>query len=400
MVATPHLSLNSTSQGWYARLLRMSRQSPPRSALATSVLLVAVTACSAEAPTAQSEPPSYDSTGVAARALPQVAATGADTLAADKAEWVVEAVVEGAGRGAAVRLVALVDGEWTEVDADETDENGQAALTTTATGDLHVVSGTGADAIGTVVATEDTPAPTFTDDFDDTAVDEEGSVWTTRYQEYGGVRTCSIPAPEAAEVTDGVLRLSVLDHPDRGKCTYKRQRHDYRLNGHVGTQNIESFTYGFAAARMRFPAARGQHGAFWLQPDAGQQPLGPEEGGAEIDVIEYFGDDHPEGGLTSFTYWLDEKGRQQTKGGWIPDPDRFGSDWSEQFHVFSVEWTPEEYVFRIDGQVTHRLAGPTSGQPEFLILSLLSSDYELKDADAGLPQHMDVDWVRVWETPR
>ena len=54
-------------------------------------------------------------------------------------------------------------------------------------------------------------------------------------------------------------------------------------------------------------------------------------------------------------------------------------------------------MFRIDGQVTHRLTGPTSAQPQFLILSLLSSDYELKHA-TGLPQSMDVDWVQAWET--
>ena len=36
--------------------------------------------------------------------------------------------------------------------------------------------------------------------------------------------------------------------------------------------------------------------------------------------------------------------------------------------------------------------------PEFLILSLLSSDYELPRFDGELPETMEVDWVRVWET--
>ena len=66
--------------------------------------------------------------------------------------------------------------------------------------------------------------------------------------------------------------------------------------------------------------------------------------------------------------------------------------------MFSVEWTPEEYVFRIDDKVTQRLKGETSGRPEFLILSLLSSDYELPRFNGELPETMEVDWARVWET--
>ena len=48
---------------------------------------------------------------------------------------------------------------------------------------------------------------------------------------------------------------------------------------------------------------------------------------------------------------------------------------------------PTEYVFRIDGKVTHRLEGATSGRQEFLILSLLSSDYELPRFNGELPEH-------------
>jgi len=67
--------------------------------------------------------------------------------------------------------------------------------------------------------------------------------------------------------------------------------------------------------------------------------------------------------------------------------------------VFSVEWTPSRYVFRIDGKETFRTSRGVSGRPEFLILSLLSSDYELGylGGEARLPQSMKVDWVRFWQ---
>jgi beta-glucanase (GH16 family) len=198
-------------------------------------------------------------------------------------------------------------------------------------------------------------------------------------------------------VTGGTVRLSVLDDPDRGDCTDAQGRvNAYRLNGHIGTQGRFAYTYGFAAARIRFQPLRGQHGAFWMQPDAPAVQGGdPSVSGAEIDAIEWFG--AGTGGLASNAYYYRE-GVQTKTGGWVPDQAAYGSGWSDQFHVFSVEWTPTEYVFRIDGRETFRTSEGVSQVPEYLILSLLSSDYELSTLGPieNLPQTMQVDWVRVW----
>ena len=57
-------------------------------------------------------------------------------------------------------------------------------------------------------------------------------------------------------------------------------------------------------------------------------------------------------------------------------------------------------IFRIDGKETWRTSARVSKAQQYLILSLLASDYEaLEMTDKQLPQHMYVDWVRVWETP-
>ena len=56
-------------------------------------------------------------------------------------------------------------------------------------------------------------------------------------------------------------------------------------------------------------------------------------------------------------------------------------------------------VFRIDGKETVRMRGNVSAVRQFPILSLLAADYEIPKIKAKrLPQHMYVDWVRVWET--
>ena len=69
------------------------------------------------------------------------------------------------------------------------------------------------------------------------------------------------------------------------------------------------------------------------------------------------------------------------------------------YHVFSVEWTPTEYVFRIDGKETLRTSAGVSQTEEYLILSLLVSNFESLRVTSPdqLPQTMSVDWVRVWQ---
>ena len=89
---------------------------------------------------------------------------------------------------------------------------------------------------------------------------------------------------------------------------------------------------------------------------------------------------------------------------WITAPEQYLSGpndaWWVGYHVFSVEWTPEEYVFRVDGRETWRTSAGVSGVPEYPILSLLSSDYELPNlgGEDRLPQHLYVDWVQFWRS--
>ena len=75
-----------------------------------------------------------------------------------------------------------------------------------------------------------------------------------------------------------------------------------------------------------------------------------------------------------------------------------GDDFWKSFHVFSVQWTRDTYTFSIDGRPHWRTRAGVSGIDEHLILSLLTSDYELPRLDNDrLPSRMHVDWVRVWQ---
>ncbi len=247
--------------------------------------------------------------------------------------------------------------------------------------------------------------PTFTDEFSGSTLNP---VWGMRGQDYqpDSKRACSKGDPSAVDVSGGALRLSVIkdkSRSDKCKAVSRKQtkKISYRLNGHVGTDQGFSFRYGVASARVKMQKLQGQHASFWLQPVGENQP---GSDGHEIDVIEYFGDKHPQGGLTSFIHWY--KGQRLIKtGSWIKNSTSFLQNkrdgWSKNYHVFSVQWTPKVIIFYIDGKETWRTSARVSKTQQYLILSLLASDYEaLEMPDSKLPQHMYVDWVRVWETPQ
>jgi beta-glucanase (GH16 family) len=251
----------------------------------------------------------------------------------------------------------------------------------------------------------------FTDEFSGSTLSPS---WNYRGPNYepDSLRECSHGDPRAVSVTGGTVRISVIKDQSRAsaKCVAKKDgkstgKYAYRLNGHIGTEGNVSMRYGFAAARIKMHKLRGQHGGFWMQP-ATKVPgsFSAKSTGAEIDVIEYFGDQHPEGGLTSFIYSKNSSGKDVKTGSLIKDSTSFLANkkdgWSKNYHVFSVEWTPSVYIFRIDGKESWRTTVGVSGQEQFPILSLLSSDYEIsqmKGGDSKLPQSMAVDWVRLWQ---
>jgi len=352
---------------------------------------------------------------------PQIVQPGESTQKAAKAHSAMTGSFSPARKGRAVKLQRKKGDGWATVAKAKQNGKGEASFTApykskgkvltyrvlaTAGGGLGKIASQG-------VKTNKWGQADWTDEFDLPAL---GADWSHRLQGYSPVslRRCSKSDPRAVEVKDGAARLGILNDPDRPtvddelngtqRCRYEGNDYQWRINGHIGTQGAQDFLYGYAAARVKFQPRRGQHASFWLQPTAPAAAEGSAtQTGAEIDVIEWFGNGHPQGGLTSFIWhYPDNSGPGKTGvkvGGFIKNPGRFGGKWHQRYHVFSVEWTPKRYIFRIDGKETFRTSKGVSGQREYLILSLLSSDYELQylGGEDKLPQTMAVDWVRYWE---
>ncbi|QBX55319.1 glycosyl hydrolase family protein [Nocardioides seonyuensis] len=346
------------------------------------------------------------------QALPQIVQQGARVASPDAAKAAITATIRPVEAGRKVRLEVERDSHWESVATVRQNAKGRAQFAAPATSSgrpltyrVRAAAFEGLEAITSdTVSTARWLSPTWTDEFTGSAL---SPTWHHRGQHFDvkSLRRCSRGDPKAVEVGDGAVRLSVMkDRSQTTRCKVRVRdefagRYAHRLNGHIGTEGAFSFKYGIAAARMKFHRTRGQHGSFWMQAVGGMYPGGT---GHEIDVIEYFGDNHRKGGLTTFIHRY-EGSRVVKTGARITDIRSFlrnkRDGWSKNYHVFSVEWTPQTLIFRIDGKETTRISGGISSVPQFPILSLLSSDYEIpKMKGRQLPQHMYVDWIRVWET--
>ena len=347
---------------------------------------------------------------VSLAALPQIVQQGRRLASPDAAKAAFTATIAPITAGRPVSLQVQRNASWRTVTTVNQDRNGRAQFASRASVDGEALTyRVVAEAFGDLAAIESRTVstgrwldPTWTDEFSGSSL---AKAWGHRGRTYEpqSRRRCSRGSAKAAHVGGGAVRLSVLRDRSRSTlCPALKNgaiagNYAYRLNGHIGTDHGFTFRYGFAAARIKFPRLRGQHGSFWMQPFDGMHP---GSSGHEIDVVEFFGRTRNRTGLFSYIHRY-EGGRIVKTGANIPDTFLHGArdGWGKTFHVFSVQWTPRWLVFRIDGKETWRIGGPISNVPQYLILSLLSSDYELPlMQDRQLPQHMYVDWVRVWET--
>lgn len=257
-------------------------------------------------------------------------------------------------------------------------------------------------------------SPVFREEFRGRSL---GPQWRDRPAPSSSRKCSRVGDPRARSVGRGTLKLRVRLNPDRrGRtCRIRRGpdkgRYRYYLNGAVSTAHLPvgegAFTRGTFAARIKFPRPRGQHGAFWLQPRQGQSDHGTAaNSGAEIDVVEFFGQGYPQGGLASFLYNYsvrDRRGDLVKIGGMMPRATRMlprRDAWWKRFHVFSLEWDRRSYTFSVDGRPHFRTRRGVSGVDEYLILSMLTSDWELRQAKRlGIRPRgtMQVDWARVWQ---
>ena len=183
--------------------------------------------------------------------------------------------------------------------------------------------------------------------------------------------------PENVEVGDGTVRL--VNHKEsRGGQEW--------TSGSIWTKQV--FKYGFYECRYKYAGASGTNNAFWLVT-LGDSPEPAEGKRFEIDINE----GHYPNEINTTIHNLTDKPMKSVYDVFAYDD----IDFSKEFHIFGLEWTPEEFVFFLDGKEIWRAKNEIAYSPATLLLSLaiLPGAGEVTDAIDGT--YMEVDYVRVYE---
>jgi beta-glucanase (GH16 family) len=221
------------------------------------------------------------------------------------------------------------------------------------------------------------------------AIQSGGGGWGNNELEYYTTR------PQNVQVAGGNLVITAVKEDYTGPDQVTRHYTSARLQ----TKGLFSQQYGRFEARIKVPKGQGMWPAFWMLGNNIDTAGWPACG--EIDIMENIGREPtmvhgtlhgtgypPEGYTTAYS---------------LPS-----GAFSDDFHIFAVEWEPQQIRLYVDGTLyaTDTQAGspqatawPFNSQPFFLLLNLaVGGNWPGNpDATTQFPQQMLVDYVRVYE---
>ncbi|MGB0385677.1 MAG: carbohydrate binding domain-containing protein [Ardenticatenaceae bacterium] len=176
-----------------------------------------------------------------------------------------------------------------------------------------------------------------------------------------------------------------------GPCEYTSAR--------LITENKAEFTYGRIEARLKVPEGQGLWPAFWTLGNNFRDVGWPNSG--EIDIMENIGREPA-------TVHGTIHGPGYSGGNGVGDGyDLPTGNLADDFHVFAIEWQPEQIRWSIDN-TNYYTATPADlpagtnwvyDHPFFLLLNVAVGGYwpGYPDDSTTFPQTMEVDYVRVYQ---
>lgn len=210
------------------------------------------------------------------------------------------------------------------------------------------------------------------------------------HSSYEENHTCSGSCPKKGRFTSGIeTRMISGDN-----------------NNNKGTDDILLFSqaFGYFECRAKLPYADGMWSAFWLQ-SPNQRKVGNEgEDGTEIDVFESAFKKSRKSKMGHALLW-DGYSKSAKSSGYITGLEQ---NLYNGYHTYALKWTPEYYVFYVDGNPTWATDdGDVSKVKEFLRLTV-----EIDAGDGWGPHGQKigkfshenskdsdfmVDYVKVWQ---
>jgi beta-glucanase (GH16 family) len=195
--------------------------------------------------------------------------------------------------------------------------------------------------------------------------------------------------PQNIQVANGSLKIIALAESYGGNA-YTSAR--------LQTKNLVDWLYGRIEARIKLPVAQGMWPAFWMLPTESYYGSWPRNG--EIDIMELVG---LEPSKTYGTIHTHDNGVVKTFSSVYTLPS---GTFADDFHVFAMEWSPNEIKFFVDNNLyatkTNLTVSPypwVFDKRFFMLLNLaIGGPWALApDATTTFPQVMEVDYVRVYQ---
>jgi beta-glucanase (GH16 family) len=255
------------------------------------------------------------------------------------------------------------------------------------------------------VPTAPAPSPVWSDEFDGSAgaifdhmkwvADTGGGGWGNQEREfYTAGANVALDGQGHLVITARAEPPFTTDRCWYGACRYTSAR--------IKTKGRFAQAYGRFEARIRIPRGQGMWPAFWLL-GADLDSVG-WPGSGEIDVMENVG---REPAVVHGT--VHGPGYSGSDGITAADTLRGGAAYADAFHVFAIEWQPEEIRWYVDGRQYHRVtpadlprgAAWAFNHPFFVILNLAVGGAWPGDPDSTttFPQQLVVDYVRAYGAP-
>ncbi len=237
---------------------------------------------------------------------------------------------------------------------------------------------------------------TFEDDFEG----EVGKVDTSKWEvlEYNRKNNDNGP--------DGYWKKDHVYKDGNGNLVIKFDRienqnndddpHDY-ATGVIRSKNKFEQTYGKYEIRCKLPVKKGWWVAFWLMTDGVASTKNGGRDGAEIDIFEGFGWNDT---IYHTVHWDGYGSKHKSAYNFIDLDDR------DDFHTYTLIWTPTEYQYYVDGSLTWvTKGGGVSEVDEHLLVSgesttvkgLASASWSESPENEELPDEFVVDYVKVYQ---
>lgn len=244
--------------------------------------------------------------------------------------------------------------------------------------------------------------------------DREGpadpAVWS---HENGFVRNQELQwyQPANAACKGGVLRIEGrkerVPNPKyvAGSTDWKtsRQYAEYTSSS-ITSSGRKTWQFGHIAVRARLDAQAGSWPAIWTLGSRGEWPSN-----GEVDLMEFY----QVGGVPTILANLAWGTATRWQAKWNSKTRAYSTftakdpDWARKFHLWTMDWTRDSIVLRLDGAVMNAasLAGtknadgtnPFQDRSQYILLNLAMGGNGGDPSRARFPMLYEVDYVRVYQ---